>query len=246
MKTFFKRIVALFCLVSLLTPAAAFANGAEMLFMVASMAALPPAAPNIGDAYGGGFFAGYISVAGNGIASHMLIVAPKATGETNLAWDTGTGVVTGFTSVIDGPGNTAGLAALGSRYAAATWCKGRSIGGYTDWYLPAKNELEVAYYNLKNVTQNNFSPGTYGQNANAVAPEPISTGYTATQPAQTTVVAFRVGNSEAFAHYGFWSSTENSAPYAWAQGFYSGTPGYQYDDTKTNDYYVRAFRRLSL
>ena len=49
MKTFFKRIVALFCLVSLLVPVSAFANGAEMLFMVASMAALP-AGPKIGDA----------------------------------------------------------------------------------------------------------------------------------------------------------------------------------------------------
>ena len=176
----------------------------------------------------------------------MLIVAPKATGETTLAWDTGPGVVTGFTSVIDGPGNTTGLAALGSRYAAATWAKALTIGGYTDWYLPAKNELEVAYYNLKNVSQNNYSPGTYGANAYAVSPEPKSTMYTATQPAQTSVAAFRVGNSEAFADNYFWSSTEYSAPGAWHQYFASGGPGYQNGATKTDAYYVRAFRRLSL
>lgn len=205
--------------------------------------------PNIGDPWEGGFFAGYISAAGNGIASHMLIVAPKATGEAVKAWDTtGGGATTGFTSVIDGPGNSAGLAALGTRYEAATWCEGLSIGGYTDWYLPAKNELEVAYHNLKNVTQDNYSPGSFGSNANAVPPlEAVSTAYTATSPAQTTVAAFKVGNSEAFADDGFWSGTEYSAPYAWAQNFRSGSPGSQFGSvTKADGYYVRAFRRLAI
>ena len=204
------------------------------------------ATPNIGDPFGGGFFAGYISAAGNGIASHMLVVAPKAAGESVLAWDTTAGgSATGFTSVIDGPTNSAGLAALGTRYAAATWCEGLSIGGYTDWYLPAKNELEVAYHNLKNVSQDNYAPGSYGSNPNAVPPlEPVSTPYTATRPAQTTVAAFKVGNSESFADYGFWSSTEYSDPYAWFQHFYSGLPGFQDVDTKTNGLCVRAFRRL--
>ena len=176
----------------------------------------------------------------------MLIVAPKATGETALAWDTTAGgSTTGFTSVIDGPGNSAGLAALGSRYAAATWCEALSIGGYTDWYLPAKNELEVAYHNLNNVSQNNYAPGSFGSNANAVPPlEPVSTAYTATRPGQTNVAAFRVGNSEAFADYTFWSSTEYSAPYAWYQDFYSGDPGSQSLNAKTGAFYVRAFRRL--
>jgi len=204
------------------------------------------ATPNIGDPYGGGFFAGYISAAGNGIASHMLIVAPKATGEAIKAWDTtGGGATTGFTSVVNGPTNSAGLAALGSRYEAATWCEALSIGGYTDWYLPAKNELEVAYYNLKNVSQDNYQPGSFGSNANAVPPlEPVSTAYTATRPGQTNVAAFRVGNSEAFADYTFWSSTEYSAPYAWYQDFYSGDPGSQSLNAKTGAFYVRAFRRL--
>ncbi len=150
--------------------------------------------PAIGVAYGGGYVAGYISVAGNGIADHMLIVSPKASGETTAAWDTVGGATTGFTSYIDGPTNSAGLAALGARYAAATFCEGLTINGYSDWYLPAKNELEVAYYNLKNVTQDNYSPGSYGSNSYAVPPwEPVSTNYTAARPAQTTVDAFKVG-----------------------------------------------------
>ena len=203
--------------------------------------------PNIGDSFQGGYFAGYISYAGTGVASHYLIVSPKASGETTAAWDsTGGGSTTGATSLYDGAANTAAIPA-DARYAAAQFVKGLSIGGYTDWYIPAKNELEVAYYFLKNVTQNNYSPGTYGSNANAVSPEPISTTYTATVPGQTTVTAFQVGNSEAFADYYFWSSTEYSATYSWNQYFYSGYPGYQdYYYSKTNALYVRAFRRLAI
>jgi hypothetical protein len=35
--------------------------------------------PSIGDAYGGGYFAGYISHTADGVATHRLIVAPAAT-----------------------------------------------------------------------------------------------------------------------------------------------------------------------
>ncbi len=198
--------------------------------------------------YGGGYVAGYISVAGNGIADHMLIVSPKASGETRVAWDTeSVGVTTGFTSYIDGPTNSAGLAALGPQYAAATFCEGLTINSYSDWYLPAINELEVAYYNLKNVTQDNYRPGVYGSNPNAVPPwEPVSTSYTAARPAQTTVDAFKVGGVEAFANDSFWSSSEGSSTAAWYQYFYSGGPGYQYNTTKTIVTYVRAFRRLAI
>jgi hypothetical protein len=206
------------------------------------------AMPNVGDPLGGGFFAGFISVAGNGIASHYLIVSPKAAGETTAAWDsTAGGSTTGLTSVIGGPGNSAALAALGARYAAATFCEGLTINGYSDWYLPAKNELEVAYYFLKNVTQANYQPGSHGSNANAVPPmEPVSTAYSATYPAQTLAAAFRVGGPEAFADTYFWSSTEYSAPNAWLQYFYSGDPGTQSLNPKTDACYVRAFRRLEL
>ena len=202
---------------------------------------------NIGDPFGGGFFAGYISETADGVATHMLIVSPKASGETTAAWDTVGGVTTGFTSLIDGPTNSAGLAALGARYEAATFCEGLTINGYSDWYLPARNELEVAYYNLKNVTQANYSPGSYGSNANAVPPwEPVSTNYTSARPAQTTVDAFKVGGVEAFADSYFWSSSEYSSTLAWVQTFYSGGPGNQDGSTKTDVYYVRAFRRLAI
>ena len=47
--------------------------------------------PDIGDAYEGGFFAGYISHTANGVATHGLIVAPSASGyngQATLQWKT--------------------------------------------------------------------------------------------------------------------------------------------------------------
>jgi hypothetical protein len=68
------------------------------------------------------------------------------------AWNNGTGnwTVTGFTSTTTGKANTAGLAALvdaGSPYNAADYCKNLSAYGHTDWYVPARDELNVMYIN---------------------------------------------------------------------------------------------------
>ena len=66
-----------------------------------------PALPTtIGQAYGGGFYAGKIAVGGGGVATHYLIVAPKASGEnSSLAWGP-SGVTTGITAA----GSTQGTA----------------------------------------------------------------------------------------------------------------------------------------
>jgi hypothetical protein len=202
-----------------------------------------PAAPTvIGQAFGGGFYAGKISTTANGVATHYLIVAPKASGEnSSSAWG-GYGVSTGITSVINGPTNSASLAALGASYQAATFCEGLTIGGYSDWYLPAKNELEVLYYFLKPTTDANYTDTGSGSNANAVSPEPISTNYTSGSPAQTIAgIGFRTGETEAFASSNYWSSTEASADTAWRQRFVNGV---QLNVTKEAIPYVRAVRRV--
>jgi hypothetical protein len=195
----------------------------------------------IGQAYGGGFYAGKIAVGGGGVATHYLIVAPKASGESTGSWGV-YGTTTGITSVINGPTNSASLAALGASYQAAVFAEGLTIGGYSDWYLPAKNELEVLYYFLKPTTNANDTPS--GSNANAVSPEPVSTNYTSGSPAQTSAgIGFRTGETDAFASGGYWSSTESSAYGAWGQNFANG---YQYGDGKFNSYYVRAVRRIAV
>jgi hypothetical protein len=198
-----------------------------------------PPPTTIGQAYGGGFYAGKINVSGT---QYYLIVAPKASGEnSSRTWGV-FGTTTGITSVINGPTNSASLAALGASYQAAVFAEGLTIGGYSDWYLPAKNELEVLYYFLKPTTDaNNTSSGS---NANAVSPEPISTNYTSGSPAQTSAgIGFRAAETNAFASDYYWSSTENDANNAWSQDFYDGN---QNNTNKAGSNYVRAVRRIAV
>ncbi len=196
----------------------------------------------IGAAYGGGFFAGQINVSGT---KYNLVVAPKASGEnSSRTWGV-YGTTTGITSVINGPTNSASLAALGASYQAAVFCEGLTIGGYSDWYLPAKNELEVLYYFLKPTTDTNNTSS--GSNANAVSPEPISTNYTSGSPAQTTATGtngFRTGETNAFASDLYWSSTENDVGRAAFQIFSDGYM--EASSAKNVSNYVRAVRRIAV
>ena len=203
--------------------------------------------PNIGDPYGGGYFGGYISSTTNGIATHMIIVSPKTSGEFTGQWRTTDTAITGADSLWDGWQNTLDMVAAGD-CPIATTARALSIGGYTDWYVPARDELEVLYYNLKNVSQANYiAGGNLGVNPSAVPPyERVSVAYTADRPAQTSVAAFKVGQAEAFADSYFWSSSEASATHAWYQYFYSGSPGNQSNYNKTYTDYVRAVRRLAI
>ena len=198
--------------------------------------------PEIGDAFEGGFYAGLISHTADGIATHALIVAPAATGAsgtgytitTNLQWQT-SGSTTGATSPFDGAANTA----LMTSSPAANFCTGLSIGGYSDWYMPARFELDIAYYNLKPTTASNDTSS--GINNYSVPERTVN--YTAGDPAQTSVAAFQSGGAEAFVADSHWSSTEGSSTQAWRLLF---PDAYQDLITKTFSIRVRAFRKLAL
>ena len=202
--------------------------------------------PAIGAAFEGGFFAGTISHTANSVPTHALIVAPAATGAsgtgytttTNLQWKTTNTTTAGTTSSFDGAANSANM--NNASHPAAQFCEGLSIGGYTDWYLPARYELEIAYYNLKPTTASNNT--SYGINAYSVPAR--GSNYTAGTPAQTTVTAFQTGNSEAFVAYYHWSSTEYNSGNAWALPFSDGDQG-GFSKTFTLSR-VRAFRKLAL
>jgi hypothetical protein len=190
-----------------------------------------------GDAYGGGFFAGQINVSS---VIYNLVVGPKATAYSSGKQFRTSTPSSDPTSVIDGPANSATMNS--ATYPAAEFCEGLTVGGFTDWYMPAKNELEVCYFFLKpETTANNTS---WGSNANAVSPEPVSTNYTSGAPAQTSATVFKTGNAESYETNTYWSSTESSSTQAWSQGFSNGTQNSGYF-TKTSSLPVRAVRRVA-
>jgi hypothetical protein len=203
----------------------------------------------IGEPWGGGYFAGYISHTADGNPTHALIVAPAATGATgtsytltdNLAWKTTNTTTAGTTSDFDGAANTAAIVTAGiADHPAAQFCVNLSIGGFTDWYLPSRYELDIAYFNLKPTSANNDT--TAGVNVYAVPQR--SNSFSVSYPSITTVALF--ASSEAFVSAYHWSSTEASSSTAgilrFDTGFYltAGT-------SKTNNTLrTRAFRRIEL
>jgi len=204
--------------------------------------------PNIGDAFEGGYYAGLISHTADGVATHALIVAPRATGAsgsgytltTNYQWKTENTTTSGTTSSYDGAANTAAIVTAGiAAHPAANFCVGLSIGGYSDWYLPARYELDIAYENLKPTTANNST--SFGINDYSVPKR--TANRTTTVPGQTSVSAFQSTGSEPFVAGTHWSSTENSSDLAWRLNFDNGTQGNSF---KGNDLRVRAFRKLAL
>ena len=198
-----------------------------------------PPLPAIGAAYEGGFFAGQIGV--SGVATHNLVIGPVASAENaTVAYKTANTATAGADSDIDGPQNTADIVADGNStvYPAGHFCNDLVIGGYTDWYMPAKNELEVCYYNLKpTTTSNNTSSGI---NANAVPAR--ASNYTSGTPAQTTSSAFKDTGAEDFSAGVYWSSTDAGTT-ANLQNFSSGL---QYNIGKIYTIPVRAIRRVAV
>jgi hypothetical protein len=51
------------------------------------------------------------------------------------------------TSTTDGSANTVALEARGATYAAGYYCGTLSANGYSDWFLPSRNELALLYAN---------------------------------------------------------------------------------------------------
>jgi hypothetical protein len=193
----------------------------------------------VGGALGGGYFAGQISTAGNGVADYNLVVGPLSSAQNaSVQWKIVNTTTAGTTSVIDGPANSSTMNDV--THPAAQFCEAVTAGGFSDWYMPAKNELEVCYYNLKPSTANNNTSS--GINANAVPAR--ASNYTSGTPAQTSATDFITSTgAEAYGIADYWSSTEANATRASSTSFGSG---YQYNNTKTGAIRVRAIRRVAV
>ena len=213
----------------------------------------------IGEAWGGGFFAGYISHTADGNPTHALIVAPRATGATgggytlttNPKWADETvavpahSTIIGASSTFDGKVNTDLMMSLiadetysAGAFPAAQFCADLSIGGFTDWYLPARWEFDIAYFNLKPTTANNST--SWGTNDYSVPKR--TANYTLTYPQQTYVTAFNT-STEAFVADPHRLSTESAATATWTFNLASGIHG---TASKPGTLRVRAFRRIAL
>lgn len=186
--------------------------------------------PEIGDAYEGGYYGGLISHTADGNATHALIIAPKASGAGGEYYG-GAGLKQlqnnstsyGNNSWYDGAYNCAQVPEANS--ALITFTNALTIGGYTDWYLPAVAEMQILYYNLKSTTTNNVTNS--GSNDYSVPKR--TSNYTTTDPAMVSVAAFQYpSGAEAF--YGgtnvpttdksrftasHWTSTERTGAAAW-------------------------------
>ena len=220
----------------------------------------PASIPDIGQAFGGGFFAGYISHTANSAATHALIVGPSATAASGSDYSVSTdlGYKTSATSTsetnpsnvpaaeYDGRLNTDALITLGiATFPAAQFCVNLTVGGFTDWYLPARYELEIAYYNLKPTTQTNNT--SYGGNPYSV-PARGST-YTSGTPAMASgsAAAFDSSGAQRF-------SSVNGVPHLTSTSYFQYVREISFRDGFTQrDAYaanvglcVRAFRRVAL
>lgn len=201
------------------------------------------------------------------MAKYRVIVAPKASGESTgkLYKVDNTAAPTACQTLAEGYKATLAMIAAGdaTMYPAAWFCKNLNIGAKTDWYLPARDELELCWRNLKptadanyvevdrpNSTINYTNLGslddtviTHGTNNNS---SPTGAAYIAGTPAQVAAGKnFRTGESEAFA-YGssyYWSASEYSDTNAWTQNWNSSFPGNQNIYGKNGACYVRAVRR---
>ena len=194
--------------------------------------------PLLGTSMGGGFYAGRIRIEDQVFA---LIVAPRALGEvSNMKWIARNKSVPEAMSYFDGLANTKAMADAGSKLAK--WAQDLRIGDADDWYLPAQDELEILYRNLKPSTRENYCWARSGINLSAIEP---AHPYTPALPVQTLADAFQTGADEAFAENWYWSSTQHASvsDYAWSQSFDNG---HQYNLYKSSELRARAVRRLIL
>jgi len=194
--------------------------------------------PILGTSMGGGFYAGRILIDN---VVYALIAAPKAEGEKDASeWIAKYKDVPGAKSYFDGLANTKAMAEAKSKLAI--WTQALRIGGHDDWYLPAQDELEIIYRNLKPTTEQNSQYHRSGINLSSFDP---TYPYTPDLPAQTLAEAFQAGGEQAFEADWYWSSTQlaSGSDYAWFQIFDGGN---QSSGTKGIKLRARAVRRLAI
>ncbi len=129
--------------------------GMIIFFSNCSKQSVTPKPTKVGDAYQGGIV---FSIDNTG--NHGLISSATDQG-FSVTWWNGNFVSTGATSLTNGSSNTTSIITTqgNTNTYAAKLCKDFRGGGYSDWYLPSKSELDLLYHAKDNV--GGFSTNLY-------------------------------------------------------------------------------------
>lgn len=189
--------------------------------------------PAVGTAMLGGFFAGLVNINGQ---TKGIIVAPKAAGEYKGQWAESDDRIEGAACQVDGQQNTRDMIAADTKLGK--WAQALNIGGFTDWHIPSRDQLEIIYRAFKPTNQENSAYS--GVNISSVPPHNL---YTNESPKQCELAEFKEGGEEAFDTTWYWTSTQVGEAYAWLQGFSNGTQNNYWKDYSTR---ARAVRTINL
>lgn len=199
------------------------------------------------------------------MARHRIIVAPKSTEVDRAYKNPATAAPAACITLTEGRRATLAMVAADTAavYPAAHYCNGLTTSGRTDWYLPARDELELCWRNLKPTTDANITTAdrltaatsyqtlgsfgdtaaTHGTNNNSA---PAGAAYTSGVPGRVANPAFHTGGAEAFEYSGtnYTASTEYDATQNWGQFWGSSVnTGRQGPLPKNSAFRVRAVRR---
>lgn len=104
----------------------------------------------IGEEFGGGYYIGNITIADGGEddGEYAIIMGRSESQSDNLAWKNSSSSTPGTVSTTNGMANTLAMQADSpTPHHAGMYCLGYSGGGFDDWYMPAKDELNLAWVN---------------------------------------------------------------------------------------------------
>ena len=126
----------------------------------------PPALPTtIGEPFGGGYYIGDITVADGGAddGTYAVIMGgPESQAPTTLSWKNPRSDNPGTYSETNGRANTLSMQADDPvTHYAGMYCLSYGGGGYDDWYLAAKDELNLAWTNIAALSALAVNAGYY-------------------------------------------------------------------------------------